>query len=75
MGSSPVGCCADEGSPLACNDSAMHPGDGARSRVGRPYRRFRRWSRHTPNDEMALVVITLGVVLIFVAAMIAVLAA
>jgi hypothetical protein len=43
-----------------------------RSRTGRPYRRVRRWARHTPNGEIALTLICLGVVLIGVAAVIAV---
>jgi hypothetical protein len=42
------------------------------SRIGRPYRRLRRWARHTPNAVMALNLISLGIALIFVAAIIAV---
>jgi hypothetical protein len=38
-----------------------------RSRVGRPYRRLRRWARHTPNGEIALILLALGASLIFIA--------
>lgn len=44
-----------------------------RSRIGRPYRRIRRWLRHTPNSSVAVTMITLGVALIFLAAILAVL--
>lgn len=42
-----------------------------RSRIGRPYRRLRRWARHTPNGRIALILITLGVTLLFVAVIVA----
>jgi hypothetical protein len=42
-----------------------------RSRIGRPYRRVRRWARHTPNGTMALNMISAGVVLILAAIIIA----
>jgi hypothetical protein len=42
-----------------------------RSRIGRPYRRLRRWARHTPNGTMALNMISAGVVLILAAVIIA----
>jgi hypothetical protein len=37
------------------------------SRIGRPYRRLRRWARHTPNATIALNMIVAGVALIFLA--------
>ncbi len=43
------------------SDSAGH------RRVGRPWRRLKRWARHTPNGDIALVLVSLGVALIFVA--------
>lgn len=43
----------------------------ARSRVGRPYRRLRRWARHTPNGTMALNLLCMGTVLIVVATILA----
>lgn len=43
-----------------------------RSRLGHPYRRLRRWARHTPNGTIALNMITAGVALIFVAIVFAV---
>lgn len=42
-----------------------------RSRIGRPLRRLRRWARHTPNGTMALNMVSIGVGLIFIAAMLA----
>jgi hypothetical protein len=45
---------------------------GHRSRIGRPYRRLRRWARHTPNGDIALNLISLGVALLLLAAIIAV---
>lgn len=45
-----------------------------RSRAGRPYRRLRRWARHTPNGTIALNMIVAGVVLIIIAIVIAVVA-
>ncbi|MGI8591502.1 MAG: hypothetical protein ACR2M5_11020 [Nakamurella sp.] len=44
------------------------------SRIGRPLRRLRRWARHTPNGTMALNMISVGIALIFIAAIIAVFA-
>lgn len=41
------------------------------SRIGRPVRHMRRWARHTPNGTVALNMISVGVALIFVAAVIA----
>jgi len=38
-----------------------------RSAVGRPYRRLRRWARHTPNGDIALTLMGIGVALVFVA--------
>ena len=43
-----------------------------RSRRGRPYRRLRRWARHTPNGEMAITLICLGVAFLALAAILAV---
>ena len=43
-----------------------------RSRTGRPYRRLRRWARHTPNGQMALNMIGVGLALILVAVLLAV---
>jgi hypothetical protein len=43
-----------------------------RSRLGRPYRRLRRWARHTPNGDIAVTLMSLGVVLIFAALILAV---
>jgi hypothetical protein len=43
-----------------------------KSRLGRPYRRLRRWLRHTPNASVAVTMITLGVALIFLAVILAV---
>jgi hypothetical protein len=42
-----------------------------RRRIGHPYRRLRRWARHTPNGTIALNMISVGVVLIIVALIIA----
>jgi hypothetical protein len=42
-----------------------------RSRIGRPYRRLKRWARHTPSGEIALVLVATGVALVFVALVIA----
>lgn len=42
-----------------------------RSRLGRPYRRLRRWVRHTPSGEIALVMVGAGIALVFVALVIA----
>ncbi len=49
-------------------------GGGRRSFVGRPYRRLRRWMRHTPNGDIAVTMIALGFVLLLVAVLIAVIA-
>jgi len=43
-----------------------------RSRIGRPYRRLRRWARHTPNGDIAVTLISLGIALIMVAMIIAI---
>jgi DNA-binding CsgD family transcriptional regulator len=43
-----------------------------RSRIGRPYRRLRRWARHTPTGTIALNMIATGLTLILVAVVIAV---
>lgn len=42
-----------------------------RSRLGRPYRRLRRWARHTPSGEIALVLAAMGIALLFVALVVA----
>ncbi len=42
-----------------------------RSRITRPYRRLRRWARHTPNGTIALNMICAGVALIVIAAILA----
>lgn len=42
-----------------------------RRRVSRPYRRVRRWARHTPSGEIALTLVATGVALVFVALVIA----
>ncbi len=39
----------------------------SRSRVGRPYRRLRRWTRHTTNQEIALTMMGFGAVLVLFA--------
>jgi hypothetical protein len=39
--------------------------------LSRPYRRLRRWARHTPNGTMALNMISVGVALIFLAVVLA----
>ena len=41
------------------------------SATGRPYRRLRRWARHTPNGEIALAMMAVGLVLVLAAALIA----
>ncbi len=41
------------------------------SRLGRPYRRLRRWARHTPNGTIALNLIAAGIALILLAVVIA----
>ncbi|MBE7189781.1 hypothetical protein [Jatrophihabitans endophyticus] len=48
--------------------------DRNRSRIGRPYRRLRRWGRHTPNGDIALVMLGVGAALVVVALVIAVVA-
>jgi hypothetical protein len=45
-----------------------------RFRVGRPYRRLRRWARHTPNGEIAVTLVGIGVALVFIAVILAVVA-
>ena len=40
--------------------------------MGRPVRRLRRWARHTPNGDIALTLIALGVTLVFVAILVGV---
>jgi hypothetical protein len=55
----------------------LHRGEsstGRRTRIGRPYRRLRRWARHTPNGTIALNLICIGVVLVLAAIIIAVVA-
>lgn len=42
-----------------------------RSRLGRPYRRLRRWARHTPNGTIALNMLSAGAALIFLALVLA----
>ena len=54
-----------------------YPGDSMteserHGRAGRPWRRAKRWARHTPNGEIALVLVSVGIALIFVAVVIAV---
>lgn len=48
------------------------PDTQRRSALGRPYRRLRRWARHTPNGEIAVTMIALGIVLVFLAVLLAV---
>jgi len=43
----------------------------SRSRIGRPYRRLRRWARHTPNGTIAMNMVVAGVVLIIIALVLA----
>jgi len=38
-----------------------------RSLLGRPYRRLRRWARHTPNGTIAVNMIIAGLVLVLAA--------
>ena len=54
----------------ACDHQPMSA-SGDRSRLGRPYRRLRRWARHTPNGDVAITLMSLGVALIFAALIIA----
>lgn len=42
-----------------------------RSRIGRPYRRLRRWARHTPNGTIAVNLMAAGIGLLFLAAILA----
>jgi hypothetical protein len=51
-----------------------NPNRSDRSRIGRPYRRLRRWARHTPNGTIALNMISVGLALIFIAIVIAIIA-
>jgi len=37
----------------------------------RPFRRIRRWARHTPNGTIALNLVVFGLVLLFVAGILA----
>jgi hypothetical protein len=46
-----------------------------RSLAGRPYRRLRRWARHTPNGEIALTMVALGIAMVFAAVILGILAA
>ena len=41
------------------------------SALGRPYRRLRRWARHTPNGDIALAMMAVGLVLVLAAVLIA----
>jgi hypothetical protein len=41
------------------------------SRKSHPYRRLRRWARHTPNGTMALNMMSVGLALIFLAVVLA----
>jgi hypothetical protein len=43
-----------------------------RSRIGRPLRHVKRWARHTPNGDIAVILVSVGIALIFVAIIIAV---
>ncbi|WP_375504102.1 hypothetical protein [uncultured Jatrophihabitans sp.] len=43
------------------------PDDRGPSRNGRTLRRLRRWARHTPNGEIALTMVCVGVALVFIA--------
>jgi hypothetical protein len=49
-------------------------GPQRRSRVGRPYRRVRRWARHTTNGDIAMTMMALGIALVFIAVLVAVFA-
>jgi hypothetical protein len=49
-------------------------GPERRPRAGHFARRVRRWARHTPNGEIALVLISLGTAFVVLAAVIAVVA-
>ena len=42
-----------------------------RSRIGRPWRRAKRWARHTPDGEIALILVSVGIALVFVAIVLA----
>lgn len=42
-----------------------------RTRIGRPYRRVRRWARHNPNGTVAVNLIFLGGGLVLVAVLVA----
>jgi len=42
-----------------------------RSRIGRPYRRLRRWARHTPNSQIAASMIITGAALLAIAVVLA----
>ncbi|WP_338183429.1 hypothetical protein [Jatrophihabitans sp.] len=41
------------------------------SRLTRPYRRLRRWARHTPNGTIALNIAALGLALMLLAGILA----
>jgi len=43
-----------------------------RARIGRTYRRVRRWARHTPNGTIALNMMSAGIALIVLAIILAV---
>jgi hypothetical protein len=45
-----------------------------RSRIGRPYRRLRRWARHTPNGEIALTMVAVGIAMVFAAVVLGIVA-
>ena len=49
-------------------------GPWRRTHIGRPYRRLRRWVRHTPNGEIATMMMGFGVALVFIAVLVAVFA-
>jgi hypothetical protein len=46
------------------------PGE-KRSRIGRPYRRLRRWARHTPNGTIGLNLFVIGLALMAIAGVLA----
>lgn len=56
----------------ACHHSHVTGPYQRGSWVGRPFRRLRRWARHTPNGTIALNMICVGIALILVAIIIAI---
>jgi high-affinity K+ transport system ATPase subunit B len=69
MTRAPLGCRG----VLQCKDAGVSEPSG-KSLLGRPYRRLRRWARHTPNGEVALAMMAVGITLVLIAAVVALVA-